>query len=223
MKSPLVSVGVWCSVVLILLSSCRPNPTNESTMDQEMTSPPVRILFLGNSLTAGYGLEDPLLGFPSLLRQRLNQANYHVDILNAGISGETSSGGRQRLPYLLTTIPDILVLELGINDALQGYPPDSTYDELSAILKQVQSVNPQVRVLLIGFVPSDIPWEAINPAWPMVYQKLATTFNVTLVPSILQDLPAEALLPDGLHPNAEGYQAIAAQLLPFLTALLQRG
>jgi len=204
--------------VLVLVCSCQPVVTENDAQ----STPMHKILFFGNSLTAGYGLQDPLKNFPSQLQTLATEAGFELKALNAGISGETSAQAQMRLPALLRLAPDVLVLELGINDALQGYPPDEVQVHLVRIIRAFRQNDPDLPVLLLGFEPQDIGFQPVHPAYGQLYHKIAEQENCHLIPSILNSiLPEEdKMLPDQLHPTASGYRVIAEQVWKELQYLL---
>ncbi|MEO8473390.1 MAG: arylesterase [Chryseolinea sp.] len=181
------------------------------------------ILFYGDSLTAGYGLSDPSTqGYPALIGDKIKSAGLKYEIINAGLSGDTSQGGVSRLDYWLGRKIDVFVLELGINDIMRGVSPVRTYNNLSAIIEKVKSKYPQTRIVLMGMeLP---PFISAGPVeeFRTIYQKLSTHHKIALVPFFLKGvLGVRSLnLPDGLHPSREGYKVIAETVWPIIRPLL---
>ncbi len=182
-----------------------------------------RILFLGDSLTAGYGLSRAAeQSFPALMQQKLNAEQFNYQVVNAGVSGDTSAGGLARLGYWLSQPVDVFVLELGANDILRGIPPQSTLKNLQAIVTQVKAKYPQVKLALMGMqLPPVIPGQLATD-FRAVFQRVADDNQMAFVPFFLQGVAGKMHLnlPDRLHPTAEGYQIIASAVWPVLRKLL---
>lgn len=185
---------------------------------------PPRILFVGDSLTAGYQLGKEF-AFPALLQSRLLERGTPVDIINAGISGDTSAGGLARMDWLLKRPPDILVLGLGANDALRGIPPGETLSNLSRIIEKARTANPEMGILLLGMLAPPNMGEDYQTSFAAIFQTLAADeHHISLVPFFLEGVAGnpDLNLGDGIHPNAEGHRKIASLLLPHLQNLLQK-
>ncbi len=178
-----------------------------------------RVLILGDSLSAAYNIpiED---SWPRLLARQL--ADRGVDIINASISGETTGGGRSRLPALLQRHrPDILILELGGNDGLRGQPFARTRDNLAAMIKQARDTG--ARVLLIGVrLPPNLG-PAYNRRFQKIYEDLATATGVAYLPHFLEGIAASdpgLMQSDGIHPTARAQSKLAARVRKALEPLL---
>jgi acyl-CoA thioesterase-1 len=179
------------------------------------------VVFLGDSLSAGYGLAEEE-AFPALLAARLTAAGRPIRVVNAGVSGDTSAGGRQRLDWLLRQQPDVLVVELGANDALRGQPLAATEENLRAIIQRAREAG--VEVLLCGMqIPPNYGPE-YTTGFAELFPRLARELEVELVPFLLAGVGGvpELNLPDGIHPTAEGHQRVAANVEPHLHAVLDR-
>lgn len=181
------------------------------------------ILIVGDSLTAGYGLPDPATqSYPALLQAKLDalpSSNWRI--VNAGISGDTTSGGLRRIDWITRQPVAILVLALGANDGLRGLPLDLIRANLSAIAAKVRAKNPQVRVLLAGMLmPTSMGEYARDYA--QIYPALAKAENWGLVPFLLEDVGGVTELnqADGIHPNESGHKIIADKVWPHLLVLL---
>ena len=183
---------------------------------------PERIVFLGDSLTAGYGL-DPEDAYPSLLEEMLRERGRKVEVINAGLSGDTSAGGLRRVDWILRKPVDTFVLALGANDALRGQPPDATKKNLRGIIDKVRARQPQARILLAGMLAPPNMGEAYTEEFADLYPELAREKGVERIPFLLEGVAGrEALnLPDGIHPNGRGHKVIARNLLPFFLGLDQ--
>lgn len=178
------------------------------------------VVFLGDSLTAGYGLTEEE-AFPARLAAALREAGHPVRVVNAGVSGDTSAGGLRRLPWLLTQHPDVLVVALGANDGLRGLPVSLTEENLRGIVTQAKGAG--ARVLLLGLrLPPNLGADYLR-AFEAVYPRVARETGVPLVPFFLEGVGGVAALnqEDGIHPTAEGQRRIAATLLPYLEPLVQ--
>jgi acyl-CoA thioesterase-1 len=181
------------------------------------------ILFLGDSLTAGFGLANPQdESLPGLIRQKINAEGLDYNVINAGLSGDTSGGGLNRLDYWLSSKVDAFVLELGINDAIRRVSPSRTYDNLKAIIEKVKAKYPDAKIALMGMqLPAIIPGGEVQE-FRTLFKKLADEYKLTFVPFYLEGVAGRKHLnlPDGLHPSAAGYQVIAEKLWPVIKALL---
>ncbi|HLI10411.1 MAG TPA: arylesterase [Alphaproteobacteria bacterium] len=181
-----------------------------------------RVLLLGDSISAGYGLPaDEAL--PAQLQAALRKAGYHVDVINGGVSGDTTAGGLARLDWMLAEKPDIVVVELGGNDGLRGLDPKETYTNLDRILDRLAQAK--VRVLLAGMLAPPNLGADYGRDFDGIYPALAKRHHCLLVPFILDGVAAKAALnqADGIHPNAKGVQAIVRLMLPYMEKLLAAG
>lgn len=180
---------------------------------------PVRLLALGDSLTAGYGLPDRE-GFTAQLEAALRADGHDVTVLNGGVSGDTTTGGLARLDWALADAPDAVLLALGANDGLRGLDPGQMRDNLAAMLDRLTAEG--LPVLLAGmYAPPNFGRE-YSEAFNAAYPDLAETYDVPLYPFFLDGVATEATLNqgDGIHPNAEGVAVIVDRILPHVTALL---
>ena len=181
----------------------------------------VRILVLGDSLTAGYGL-DAKDAFPARLQAALRDRNRDVVVLNGGVSGDTSAGGRARLGWALADKPDAVIVELGANDGLRGLDPKATFGNLDAIISEVRAAG--LPLLLTGMLAPPNLGREYAEEFNAVFPKLAKKHDVPLYPFFLQGVAAEPELnqQDGIHPNAKGVEVIVGRILPFVLDLMQR-
>ena len=184
-----------------------------------MAADPVRILALGDSLTAGYGLPSGQ-GFTDQLEARLKAEGYPVRVLNAGVSGDTSAGGRARLDWALADRPDIAIVELGANDGLRGLEPEAMRANLDSTLRRLREAG--VRVLLTGMRAPPNLGRAYEDAFNRVFPELAKKHGVAYYPFFLDGVAADASLnqPDGIHPNRKGVSVIVDRIAPFVVRLL---
>lgn len=180
---------------------------------------PVRILALGDSLTAGYGLPEAD-AFTTRLQQALKDKGYDVQVINAGVSGDTTAGGRARLDWALGDQPDVALVELGANDGLRGLDPASTRENLDAILTVMKERG--VPTLLAGmYAPRNLGRE-YGDRFNAIYPELAAKHDVPLYPFFLEGVALDPKLnqEDGMHPNAKGVAIVVDGILPHLTALI---
>ena len=180
---------------------------------------PVRLLALGDSLTAGYGLPEAD-AFTTRLQQALKDKGYDVQVINAGVSGDTTAGGRARLDWALGDQPDVALVELGANDGLRGLDPASTRENLDAILTVMKERG--VPTLLAGmYAPRNLGRE-YGDRFNAIYPELAAKHDVPLYPFFLEGVALDPKLnqEDGMHPNAKGVAIVVDGILPHLTALI---
>ena len=174
------------------------------------SSPVKRILVLGDSLSAGFGLRSTQ-AYPALLTEKLRAAGLEFEITNASQSGGTTAGGLQRLPAHLKHKIDIFILELGINDAFRGVPIVEIRNNLQAIIDQVKARNPNVRIIVAGMQLPNYSSDDYVFAFGQIYADLAAKNNATLIPYLLEGVGGDPLLnqPDRVHPNAAGQKILA--------------
>jgi acyl-CoA thioesterase I len=180
---------------------------------------PVKILALGDSLTAGYGLPEAD-AFTTRLQKALKDKGYDVQVINAGVSGDTTAGGRARLDWALGDQPDVAVVELGANDGLRGLDPASTRENLDAILTVMK--EREIPTLLAGmYAPRNLGRE-YGDRFNAIYPELAAKHDVPLYPFFLEGVALDPKLnqEDGMHPNAKGVAIVVDGILPHLTALI---
>lgn len=181
------------------------------------------IVFFGDSLIAGYGLKDPLTeSLPARIKQILKREGFDNLVINAGMSGDTSTSGLNRLPDILEMDTDIFVLELGANDFLRGHPATLVNNNLQKIISQVKEKQPQADILILGMrLPSWIPDDRAL-GYRNIYRDLATRNNCELLPYLLDGIEGKKHLNmyDGVHPLAEGYKIMADNVWPNLKAII---
>jgi acyl-CoA thioesterase-1 len=168
------------------------------------------ILFFGTSLTAGMGL-DPNDAYPALIQEKLDSLNLPYQVVNAGLSGETTASGRNRIGWVLNQDVDIFVLELGANDGLRGVPLDETRKNLQAIIDTVRSKNPETKIILAGMqIPPNLGQEYTSE-FRNIFPELAKKNKLRLIPFLLKNVAGNPELnqPDGIHPTAEGQKILA--------------
>lgn len=179
------------------------------------------VVFLGDSLTAGYGV-GPDVAFPALIDQQLDEQKAPARIINAGVSGETSAGGRSRIDWLLKQKVDVLVLALGANDGLRGINPAATETNLAAIIERAREKRPAIQILLTGMKVPPNMGDAFAASFEGIFPRLAERYQLPLVGFLLEGVGgiAEMNLQDGIHPNEAGHQQIASLILPKLLPLV---
>jgi acyl-CoA thioesterase-1 len=180
---------------------------------------PARILVLGDSIAAGYGLAAGD-AFPARLESRLRGTGHEVRVIDAGVSGDTTAGGLARLDWALADRPHIVIVELGGNDGLRGIAPQATRANLDAILAKLKSRGP--RVLLTGMLAPPNLGQEYGRAFNAIYPELAAKHGVALYPFILDGVAAEPDLNqrDGIHPNAKGIAVMVDRIAPYVVRLL---
>jgi acyl-CoA thioesterase I len=183
------------------------------------TARPVKIVVLGDSLSAGLGLSTSA-AFPAQLKKSLEINGVKVDMINAGVSGDTASGGRDRLDWSVPEGTDAVVLELGANDALRGIDPKVTRSALSDILTRLKARK--IAVLLCGMIAPPNYGAEYSASFNAIYPDLAKSFGVPLYPFFLEGVAADAALnqADGLHPTAAGVDVIVKNILPAVQAFV---
>lgn len=175
------------------------------------------ILFFGNSLTAGYGIEQDM-AFPGLVQNRLDSLGKSYKVINGGLSGETTAGGVGRIDWFLEDEPAIFILELGGNDGLRGIQLSETKKNLELIIEKVRSKYPETKIILAGMqIPPNMGPE-YSQEFQAIYPDVAKEKNVTLIPFLLQNVGGikELNLPDGIHPTEEGHKLVLENVWEYL-------
>lgn len=179
----------------------------------------IRVLFLGDSITEGYGLNKEE-AFPALVQDQLDKEGIPIEAVNAGISGSTSASALSRLRWHLRAKPDILVLALGANDGLRGLPVVAMKDNLAATIRTAQ--DHKIPVLLVGMKAPPNYGVAYGKGFEAAFADLAKTYKVAFVPFLLDRIAGESAmnLADGVHPNTEGQKVIAELITKALKPML---
>lgn len=200
----------------------KPNPTTTTDSSLANNNKDKIILFFGNSLTAGYGL-DPSESFPTLIQKKLDSLDYNYKVINAGLSGETTASGNNRLNWVLERQPvDIFVLELGANDGLRGIDPEETRKNLEEMIDKVRKAYPEAKIMLAGMmVPPNMGREYSNN-FRQIFPEIAQEKNVELIPFLLENVAGESDLnqADGIHPTAEGQKIVADNVWKVLKEMI---
>lgn len=180
------------------------------------------IVFIGTSLTAGLGL-DPDDAYPALIQKKADSARLDVDVVNAGVSGETSAGALRRIDWLLRGPADVVVIETGANDGLRGLNVDSTGANIRAILTKVKAVKPSARIALIQMEAPPNLGDRYTAAFRTMFPDLAREMGVTLVPFLLDRVAGVDALnqDDGIHPNEKGERIVAENVWRTVRPLIE--
>jgi acyl-CoA thioesterase I len=192
----------------LLLTAAAPTPRN--------------ILFLGDSITAGYGLE-PAQAYPALIQGKIDAKRWPFKVINAGQSGDTTAGGLSRMDWLLRNHIDVLVLELGGNDGLRGLPAETTRKNLQAIIERSREKYPDVKIILAGMqVPPNMGRDYAKQ-FNAIFADIAKKNKAALVPFVLEGVGGVPALnlPDGIHPTAKGHEIVAANVWKVLEPILK--
>ena len=222
-QGPKGAIYRWALVILLLAWGCsdvekgpNENERHVSHTAQNAITPGEKVIVaMGNSLTEGLGvdMED---AWPSLLEKKLRAEGFAVRVINAGISGETSSGALSRTEWVLRLGPDIIILESGANDGLRGIDPSLIYQNLSQIIQRLTSQN--IRVILAGMQIVSNLGETYASAFRDIYPRLAREYGVILIPFLLEGVGGQRELNqrDGIHPNEAGYRVVAETVYPYV-------
>jgi acyl-CoA thioesterase-1 len=185
----------------------------------------ITIVALGDSLTAGFGLSRQQ-AWPALVAEKMREAGYQFDVVNAGSSGDTTAGGLQRLPAILRAQKkiDIFILELGINDAFRGVPIEQIRSNLQAIIDQVRARHPGVSIVIAGMQLPDYSSDDYVRAFGGIFAALAEKNRATLIPYILEGVGGNPALNqwDRVHPNAAGQRILAENVWRVLEPMLRK-
>ena len=207
-------------IFLIILSVCSCDSDSNKNGNQNndtLAMPEIKkdirktIVFFGNSLTAGYGLDDPSLAFAGLIQHKIDSLGFSYKVINAGVSGETTAGGNSRIDWILKQPLDIFILELGGNDGLRGIPVSETERNLQSILDKVKSSYPDAIRILAGMqIPPNLGQE-YTKGFSELYPQIAKRNNISLIPFLLENVGGESKLnlSDGIHPNEAGHRIVA--------------
>jgi acyl-CoA thioesterase-1 len=222
MPPKIIAVLIAAAALLSGLAGCdrTSSQTAPAATPSEETARGV-IVCMGDSLTAGYRVDENE-AFPALLETKLRADGFHFDVVNAGVSGETSSGALARLDWMLTLAPDIVILETGANDGLRGVDPALTRRNIETIVTRLQEEG--IVVVLAGMQMVRNLGAVFTEAFGAIYPAIAEAHDLILVPFILEDVAGRAELnqPDGIHPTAAGYRVVAANLYPYVLEAIER-
>ena len=216
------------ALFLILIWSCSSKNQEQlqTNQVQKEETPEARnskknVVFFGNSLTAGYGL-DISEAFPSKIQEFMDSLGYEYEVINAGLSGETTASGNSRIDWVLKNKIDVFVLELGANDGLRGIPTEETRKNLQGIIDKVIEKYPDVKIVLAGMmVPPNMGAEYAD-GFKVIFPELARKNQIELIPFLLQNVAGEPELnlEDGIHPTPYGHQIVAGNVWRVLRKVL---
>jgi len=219
--------------ILFLMLSCggennkKENQQQSATTVTENTSiesdASKTILFFGDSLTAGFGLEDTNDAFPALIQATIDSLQLNYTVINSGISGETTSGGKSRIDWTLNQKIDVFILELGANDGLRGVPLQETRENLQFIIDAVWEKNPETKIVLAGMqIPPNIG-QAYTSEFKSIFPEIAQKNQVALIPFLLENVGGipELNQADGIHPTVEGHKILAKNVWAILEDVIR--
>ncbi|MEM6804532.1 MAG: arylesterase [Bacteroidota bacterium] len=233
---------VYASLILFLFWACSGPQTSQSNQKEPSKEPSTEdkmisdkeesssvggdkkiILIFGNSLTAGYGLDNPEDGFAGLIQLKLENLDLPYEVVNGGISGETSSDGKGRIKWMMRSPVDIFVLELGANDGLRGISPEVTQENLQVILTTVKESYPEAKILITGMEAPPNMGDDYTEAFRKIFPALAEANDAELMPFLLEGVAGEADLnqSDAIHPTEEGHEIVAENLWTILKKMIE--
>jgi acyl-CoA thioesterase-1 len=218
-------------LLALLVLGCGNKKSSDDKTNDTLSNTPIQtianntnktILFFGDSLTAGYGLDDPSQAFPGVIKARVDSLKLPYNVINAGVSGETSAGGLSRIDWILKQRVDIFMLELGANDGLRGTSVKETTGNLQSIIDKVKTKYPQAKIILLGMqVPPSMGATYVND-FKRIFPALAQKNNIPLVPFLLNGVGGNPKLnqADGIHPTALGAKIVANNVWGVLKTVL---
>jgi acyl-CoA thioesterase-1 len=225
----MLKIKMYGMLLLMLCAACsNPNstpagtPKDSTEKETPLPSSPVKnIVFFGNSLTAGYGL-DLSEAYPALIQAKIDSLNLPYKVINAGLSGETTAGGNSRIDWILKQPVHVFVLELGGNDGLRGIPLEETEKNLQQIINKVKEKYPDVKLMLTGMrVPPNMG-KPYSENFHKIFGDLAKSNKIAFLPFLLEGVGGNPELnqSDGIHPTAEGQKIVAENVWAVLKYLL---
>ena len=202
--------AVWPALVLVLACTGEAEQAPPGQGGTTVADDRGSVVFLGTSLTAGLGL-DPSQAYPALIQERIDAAGLPFVVVNAGVSGETSAGARQRIDWLLQRPVDVLVVETGANDGLRGIDPDALRGNLDAILDRAETKDPAPSLVVVGMEAPPNLGARYTSAFREVFREVAEEHDAAFVPFLLEGVAGVERLNqgDGIHPTAEGQRLMA--------------
>ena len=218
--------------LLLLFVNCKESPKTSNSSSSQTTEEQAEadnkelsskvILFFGDSLTAGYGIELEE-AFPAQIQDRLDSLNMSYTVINSGVSGETTSGGLNRINWVLNQKVDVFILELGANDGLRGIPLDQTRQNLQSIIDAVKSKNADTKIILAGMqIPPNMGPE-YTAEFRTIFPSLAKENKIPLIPFLLDGVAGipELNLEDGIHPTPQGHKIVTENVWEVLKEVVQ--
>lgn len=216
----LYRIRIW---LVVLSTGCFLTGPDGWTQVAATSKPAVRrVVVLGDSIAAGYGL-DLSQAFPALLQKKVDAAGLAYTVVNAGVSGDTTSGGLRRLDWVMKNPTHVLLVELGGNDGLRGIDPEATRKNLRGIIEKARKNQPGIRIVLAGMQMPPNMGEAYTAAFQKIYPELAREMDVSLIPFILEGVGGREDMnqPDRIHPTAEGQKVLAENVWKVLEGVLK--
>ncbi len=223
-------VTYWIWLLMLVALGCN---SNTATQNEEASSTPITneetvkvddkktILFFGNSLTAGFGVELDQ-SFPGLIQKRIDSLHLNYKVINAGLSGETTASGNTRIEWVLNQPVDVFILELGGNDGLRGIKTEETRKNLQLIINKVQEKYPECEIVLAGMQIPPNMGPSYTKEFRTIFPEMAEKNQLKLIPFLLENVGGipELNLPDGIHPNEEGHKIVVENVWEVLKDLL---
>ncbi|WP_417213449.1 arylesterase [Bizionia sp.] len=231
-SSPYKLIKFCYFILALLVVSCGDAKTGnapkmQQTVEQSETTPEPKsttktILCFGDSITAGYGLDDVNDAYTAVLQQRIDSLNLDYTVINSGVSGETTAGGRGRIDWVIKQKPSIFLLELGANDGLRGVALTETKSNLQAIIDVVKAQSPDTTIILAGMQLPPNMGQDYTTEFKQLFIDVAEQNNIAFIPFILKDVGGIASLNqnDGIHPNVEGHKIVANTVWETLEPLI---
>jgi acyl-CoA thioesterase I len=221
---------IWLSLFVLIVSCGGKKSSDNSIGDTVVVKTDTittnmankTILFFGDSLTAGYGLDDPSQAFPGVIKAIIDSLKLPYNVVNAGVSGETSAGGLARIDWILKQKVDAFMLELGANDGLRGTPISETTSNLQAIIDKVKAKYPNAKIILLGMQVPPSMGQTYVLDFKNIFPVLAAKNNLPLVPFLLDGVGGDPKLnqADGIHPTAQGAKIVALNVWKVLKSNL---
>jgi acyl-CoA thioesterase-1 len=211
-----------CLLLPVLVATGRPLWAADAPSANAAPATPGRIVILGDSITAGYGL-DPSHAYPALLQEKITATGLPYTVVNAGVSGDTTAGGLRRLDWTLSRPTAVLIVALGGNDGLRGISPRQTEENLTGILQRARAKFPAIKVIIAGMeMPANMGPDFVAQ-FRAVFPRVAEAGGAALVPFLLEGVGGVAALnqPDLIHPTAEGQKRIAENVWTVLRKTLE--
>jgi acyl-CoA thioesterase-1 len=220
----LARAGIILAMTLMFMACNSDHPAAKTgrTASEPAAALEGTIVAVGDSLTAGLGVAEDL-AYPARLARMLEADGYHFEVINAGVSGETSSGALARIDWILSSLkPDIVILETGANDGLRGLDPGLLQKNLDEILTRLQSRNTTVILAGMRMLPNLGP--EYTRSFDAVYPRMAQKYRVVFMPFFLKSVAGRSGFnqPDNLHPNAQGYGRIVEDVYPYVLQAIER-
>jgi acyl-CoA thioesterase I len=223
MKKALYAIFAAAILLFYLIGCSNDPPPNDTASKTAAATETARktIVAVGDSLTAGLGVDESM-AYPALLQKKLAENGYHFNVINAGVSGETSSGTLSRIEWVISSLkPDIIILETGANDGLRGIDTDVLRKNLDRIVSIINAHR--IKVLLCGMrmLPNLGP-EYVT-AFARIYPEVARRYDIPLMPFFLEGVAGDPRFnqPDGIHPTAKGYRRIVDHIYPYVLDVIK--